>query len=404
MASSNSTTLKTPVLRTISVESGNDFLDDVTAHCINHYTDVVRTFVRGLLPLEVIEFATAGRAGEMLARRAGSYRLPNGSVSTVDQCAREYRAELLADIIANDATLAEVPPEARRERAILILFPESERVSREKFRANYSRQCTALLQLIMLLWPSSDVRVRMQQEDELIEAMDRNDLIRFVKAFNKFCLTSSGNKQINAERAEFTLENTRMSGLDLPKYVKAFKKAAFNVKSAGSLFDEYRIVSTFVRNLNHSADVFEGWYTDFLNKHKSTHVLSSQNLEFAIKYVEDHFTEVILPESERKKKASTTLASVKAVEQLLSSGGKGRGNNNNNKSLTMPYTVLATLLGKRPTATAPVTKVAKQKVEKAQEVKVEKPKSAAKVKKPCFKFASADGCTYGDKCRFSHTA
>jgi hypothetical protein len=75
----------------------------------------------------------------------------------------------------------------------------------------------------------------------------------------------------------------------------------------------------------------------------------------------------------------------------------------------MPYTVLAALLKKRPSEAAPSGKVIKNKVEKPLDNNVEKASSTpgkveSYIKKPCFKFATDEGCSYGDNCRFDHTA
>ena len=57
----------------------------------------------------------------------------------------------------------------------------------------------------------------------------------YVRAFNKFCLNSSGNKQFNKQNAEKTLEKIRMKGIDLSTYNKDFVKAAENLKAVESL-------------------------------------------------------------------------------------------------------------------------------------------------------------------------
>lgn len=272
----------------------------------------------------------------------------------------------------------------------------------------------------MLLWPTKDIQRRLPLDSDIEAAFENGDLIRWVIAFNSFCLNSSGNKLVNAERAEATLNSTKMIGLDLPKYTKLFCTAANNVKASGSLYDEKRIVATFVRNLNHSEGVFQNWYTNFLDRHHHTFIMSDKDLNFAISYAEDHMKSVILPEAERKKSEGLSLSSMKAVEEQLSRNrGKG-GSSKERGPVTIPYTVLATIFnaGKRKANAADTSVVNPNKKIKAGNKSGGAAKEVAKevvkkednqdvkqgVKKPCFAFASEAGCKFGDRCRFSHKA
>jgi hypothetical protein len=75
----------------------------------------------------------------------------------------------------------------------------------------------------------------MESDEELEKAFKTLDIIAWIRAFNKFCLNSSGNKQLNREKAEKTLEKLKMRGMDLSSYVKDFVKAAENLKAVESL-------------------------------------------------------------------------------------------------------------------------------------------------------------------------
>ena len=416
---SSSEASKTPFLKTISVEAGTEFLDKVTEFCIREHSELVTIFAGGKLPICMLEFASQGLSGSILARRAG-YKNSSGKISTSHQTAAEYRAELIAAIISKDPALSKASPSVAQAGAIAILFPENEKISREKARYSLQKGITSLLQYLMLLWPSKDIQRRLLLDSDIEAAFESGDLIRWVIGFNSFCLNSSGNKLLNAERAEATLNSTKMLGFDLPKYTKLFQTAANNVHASGSLYDEKRIVATFVRNLNHAEGIFQNWYTNFLDRHHHTFIMADKDLNFAISYAEDHMKSVILPEFERKKSEGITFSSLKAVEEQLSrSKGKG-GSFKQQGSVTLPYTVLSTIFnaGKRKpnaadaTAANPTKKIktGNKSGEAAKEVAKEVVKKEGNqdgkqpVKKPCFAFASESGCKYGDRCRFSHNA
>jgi hypothetical protein len=414
---SSSETTKTPFLKTISVEAGTEFLDKVTEFCIREHSELVTILAGGKLPICMLEFASQGLSGSILARRAG-YKNSSGKITTSHQTAAEYRAELIAAIISKDPALSKASPSVAQAGAIAILFPENEKTSREKARYSLQKGITSLLQYMMLLWPSKDIQRRLLLDSDIEAAYESGDLIRWVIGFNSFCLNSSGNKLLNAERAEATLNSTKMIGLDLPKYTKLFQTAANNVHASGSLYDEKRIVATFVRNLNHSEGVFQNWYTNFLDRHHHTFVMTDKDLNFAISYAEDHMKSVILPEVERKKSEGLNLSSIKAVEEQLSRNRRKGGSSQERGPVTLPYTVLATIFkaGKRKDNSADVTaanptkkiKNGNKSGDTAKEVVKEVIKKEGnqdvKIKKPCFAFASKSGCRFGEGCRFSHTA
>jgi hypothetical protein len=148
--------------------------------------------------------------------------------------------------------------------------------------------------------------------------------------------------------------------------------------------------------------------------------LASNNLEYAIRYAEDYMTAVIRPESERKKVEGVTFSSVKAVEAQLGklnrSGSKGVSSKG---PVTIPFQVLATILQKSNKRKANAADTAsinnnnkkynnnKDGDDSKDVITIAKVpgKVAGKGKKlPCFAFATSDGCKFGDRCRFSHTA
>ena len=82
----------------------------------------------------MMEFHPTGAKGSNIGRKAGSYSRA-GSVITIDQSVLEYREELISITIANDKPLSTATPAIARTGALLLLYPEAAKVSREKFRA-----------------------------------------------------------------------------------------------------------------------------------------------------------------------------------------------------------------------------------------------------------------------------
>jgi hypothetical protein len=399
--------LQRPELKTVGVEAGQLFLDKAIEYCIERYPELVSMLSVGIVPTVMLE-ATHGVRGSNIGRKTGSYRNADNSVATTDQTVLQFRDSLIASIIAADVPLSQASAATAHAGALAVLFPEGGKTTREKLRSSIESDTRAVMQMLTSLWPTEDIRLRMKNDDDLSAAFDRSDLIAWVRAFNKFCLNSSGNKFINAERAEKTLEACKMQGLDLPKYIKTFVKAAENVVTAGSNFNEYRIVSTFVRNLNQSEGVFKDFYADFLNKHKPTHALASKNLTFAVTYVQDHFQEVIQPEAARKKSESILINSTKEVESQLKQRGSAKGG-----SATVAFSVLATLLNDKrkaiDTAEAQRKKAAREaagsKDKAAKEAagsKATKTDEVSVSKSRCWRWAKDSTCSFGDKCKFTH--
>ena len=399
-----------PELKTVGVEAGQDFIEKAIEYCIGAYPSIVTAFAKGVIPVEMLE-VTHDVRGSAIGRRAGSYRTADGTIANEDQTVSQFRNDLISSTIAGDVALKQASAVVAHAGALAKLFPEEGKATREKVRSAYVRETLSFLHHLNLLWPAQDVRLRMTEDVDLSAAYDSKDLIGWAKAFERFCINSSGNKQMNAQRAEATMLATKMVGLDLPKYVKAFRKAADNVLTAGSNFDTYRIVSTFICNLNHSENVFKDFYSEFLNKHKPTHSLSTGTLANAIKYVEDHYREVILPEAARKTAESVHIRSTRDIEIQLRKRGTASGGGG---VATVPFTVLATLLSKRKadieTGKKTVNKKAAANTDKVEAAKPSKDKAesvksrVASKDKPCYLFASDGKCKFGDSCRYSHTA
>ena len=416
-----------PEFLIISVEAGQSFMRQVVDYCIERFPDLVDMVHKGRMPLAMLEYPPVGKKGLTIGRKAGSY-LKVGILATVDQTVTEYREDIIAETIAGDLPLSTTDANTARTGALAILFPEADKVSRQKFRAHMEANTRALLQLLSMSWPSMDIQTRLAVDVALNEAYERQDLIEWVRSFNKFCLNSSGNKQLNKQNAEKALETIKMKGVDLPVYVKDFVKAAENLKAVESLWDDLRIVSTFIKGLNQSETVFNNIHRKFSDKNEAVYKLQKEKLSVAVTWVEDHFKEVIVPHIAEKKQEMQTLSTAKDVHQKVSQFTKrgGSSNHSNSDIAKVPITVLATLvsdnakllLEKRRSeeqlaaankrAKTDASKLSKAKVDQAKpnSADVDKAKSKVTFKSTakCHKHASQEGCSYGDRCKFSHTA
>lgn len=435
--SSSSSSVR-PEFKVISVADGQEFMRQVVEFSIDRYPDLVEMLNRGVVPMEMLELPMNSLRGSNIGRKAGAYI--GGKVRLVeDQSASQYREIIIAETIAADVALAAANQATAHTGALAILFPESGKVTREKFRAKVDRESRALLQMLTMSWPSIDIRTRMESDGDLDEAFKKLDLIAWVKAFNKFCLNSSGNKQLSRENAEKTLESIKMKGIDLSTYVRDFVKAADNLATVGSSWNDLRIVTLFIKNLNQSESVFNNAHRKFSDKHESIYVLQANKLSFAVTWIEDYFKEVIAPYIAEKKQDIVTLATAKDVHQKVNQYTKRGGSSNSSSSdiAKVPVVVLATLVSDKRKSEEQLASVNKkfkelsntnsklraeakgnQKADnakpkgvsfnedKSSETKppINKAKDSSKSTAKCWKFASPEGCTRGTACRFLHSA
>jgi hypothetical protein len=406
-----------PEFQVISVEAGQQFIVDVLEHCISRYPDLVEMFHKGVIPQELIELPLSVSKASNLGRKNGSY-YKNGARATIDQTAAEYREQLILETIAADPALSKATPATAHIGALAVLFPESGRVTREKIRSKIDRDTRALLQLMSMSWPSVDIRTRMENDSELDDAYKRLDLIAWVRAFNKFCLNSSGNKQLNTVNAEKNLERIKMRGLDLPAYVKDFVKAADNLKAVESLWSDLRIVTLFVKNLNQAESVFNNIYRKFSDKHEPSFIMQAHKLSFAVIWIEDHFKTVIAPHVAEKRQEMTNLNTAKDIFQKVSQSSK-KGHKESSEFVRVPMAVLATFIAEKRKADTDLAAATKRIKDATDKKDTAIKKNAANnsnkkdttikdpFKKPsakCFKHGTPTGCSYGDACRFSHLA
>jgi len=415
-SSSSSYSIPRPELKDISVSAGQEFMRQVIEFCITNYPDLVEILHLGKVPIDVLEISPSIKFGACIGRKAGSYKT-NGVIATVDQPIHLYREELIAEAISEaQARDNKIALSSVRSMALENLFPESDKVSRQKFRSRLASNTKALFQLMLMSWPSIDIQNRLMADNDILAAYTSQDLIAFKRAFNKFCLNASGSAEVSIVNAEKTIINIKMKGLDLPGYVIEYNRAAENLRAVGSLWSELRIVSNFIKNLNQDRNVFGSLSRDFSNKHHAAFAMQEMPLSGAIRWVEDYFKDVIMPEIAVKKEELLSLMSVKDVSKQLQQFSRRSSGGSKSAELTkVPMHVLATIMETKRKAEEELDKERKKHKPQpnGQPIK-DKPKSGVagtvpqgadpKLKVKCRLFTKPEGCKYGSKCKFSHEA
>lgn len=399
----------TPRFNSISPSNGQAYISSARKYCLQTLSEVVSTFCRGTLPIEMLEHPLPYNKRNMLGRKAFKYTNTTGTIMTVDQTVSAWRTELINKTKTENENCTD-------EEALELLFPASSKRAREAKRQSFATQTLQLMHNLNLLWPAEAMILEMDKNQGIQDATDSQDLIAWENAFTAFCLDNCGNADMNVRQAEETLDSTFMKGHDLSAYVKAFRIAFNNVRQCNSSYTERRIVELFIRNLNQSEDAFYRFSRKILDSSDSLYALASQPLESAITHVETYYKSVIVPElaaSKRKKAGSdrNTITSVEELEKLKTQSNKN--------PVTISHAVLATLLKKRKPsdreeierkkAKATAEAKAKAKAEaiakaKSEEKDKEKDDPESKKEKKCFRFNTKNGCHFGDSCKYSHSA
>ena len=404
-----------PRYSTISPSSGQAYLTTARRYCLENLSEVVSTFCRGTLPIEMLEVPLSFDKINMLGRKAFKYHDANGQLMTKDQTVVEWRTQVIKETrVANgNCTQAE---------ALELLFPASGKKARETKRQLFASQALQLMHNLNLLWPSEAIILEMEKNLAIRSASNCQDLIAWENAFTSFCLDNCGNPDMNVRAAEDTLESTFMKGHDLNAYVRTFRVGYNNVRQCKSTFTERRIVELFIRNLNQSQDAFFSFSRRILDKSDPLYALVAQPLESAITYVENFFKSVIVPEMASAKRIAGQSASVKSVKDLKNLLDSQSTTGSTHGPVSVPYPVLAAMLksaqnkynnnpmndgskeskkrklpfdkgkeDKNPAANTDAT------ADKVVAPEAKKPKA----KKTCYNFPKGT-CEHGDKCRFSH--
>ena len=413
---------KTPRFNVISRITGQGLVKAVLASCFSTAPLIVPIF-GGTLPRDMLEFPMPIHKETMIARRGGTYKDRKGKAIMDNQTVDSYRRQLISEVIVDDFSDSETEDNIEAEielnrRKIEKLFPEASKKSREMSRSNIEIQTQTVLQKMMQLYPSEEIALQMSQNEELQAAMSCNDLIAWLIAFEKFCLSNEGNKASNIAAAEDILKKCKMKGLETMDYIKRFKQAAADARTTGSIMDEESVVVLFFNNLNHSEDAFFRYHYKILNPDDSIYKLRGKPLQVSLDHATAFHNVTILTmqatarasEDKGKNNNNNTVKSVDELERLLkqSVGGGSGGSKHNN--VTVSHKVLATYMKRK---SADLEESDKPTFEKKTKAKVGEAKSedaAAKAEekkklnktKDCHRFKTESGCKFGDKCFFKH--
>ena len=139
----NPTTL--PRFTAISPAAGQAFLSAARRCCLQSYSEVVTTFCRGILPIEILEKPLSYDKRSMLGRKSGKYHDSEGNFVTVDQSVIDWRNQLISETRSENGDCSE-------EAALELLFPVSGKKSREHKRQLFASQSLQLLHNLNLLW------------------------------------------------------------------------------------------------------------------------------------------------------------------------------------------------------------------------------------------------------------
>lgn len=412
-----------PKYSSISPSSGQAYLTAARRYCLESLSEVVSTFCRGTLPLEMLEIPLALDKKTMLGRKSGKYHDAQGNLMSVDQSVSSWRSQLITEARRDNGQCSE-------KVALELLFPLSGKKARENKRQLFAAQSLTLLNNLNLLWPSEAMVLEMEKCKGLVDATNCQDLIAWENAFTKFCLDNCGNADMNVRAAEDALDSTYMKGMDLSGYIKSFRIAYNNARQCQSTYTDKRIVELFIRNLNQSSEAFFGFSRKILDSSDPLYALVTQPLEAAITYIENFHKTVIVPELAAAKRstiqASTAIKNVKDLKHLMdvhSASGSSQGpvsvpypilaamiksatNNNNNNNFTKMNNnnkdsrkrKLEPNKDEDRKRDAVVNTTAGSNKSETSTSTLGKPK----VKRICFNFSKHGNCDYGDNCHFSH--
>ena len=422
-----------PKFNSISPSAGQSYLTYARKYCLQTLSEVVSTFCKGVVPIEMLEIPLSYDKRNMLGRKAGKYTDEDGTIMTVDQSVADWRKQLIAKTREENKNCSEM-------QALSLLFPLANKRARETKRQLFASQSLQLMHNLNLLWPGDAMILEMEKNRAIQDASDALDLIAWEKAFTAFCLDNCGNADMNVRAAEDTLDSTVMRGHDLSGYVKAFRIAYNNVRQCNSSYTEKRVVELFIRNLNQSSDAFFRFSQKILDRSDSLHSLASQPLELSITHVENYYKSVIVPELAAAKRNHVTstnvVKSVKELKHLMNSSS-----DSNSGPISVPMPVLAMMFNKNNNNNANFNATQgnnnnKRKVEVEKdsdrkkfknnkkkseadataktEVKTETPINTSIAnssdpkkktdKRICYNFQKEGECKFGENCHFRHSA
>ena len=86
----------TPKFNSISPASGQSYLASARKYCLQTLSEVVSTFCKGVLPIELLEIPLPYDKRNMLGRKGGRYADEDGSLMTADQTVADWRKQLIS--------------------------------------------------------------------------------------------------------------------------------------------------------------------------------------------------------------------------------------------------------------------------------------------------------------------
>ena len=459
----------TPYLNEISATHMERYIESVHQFALSskeHAT--VASWIRGRIPIVMLEHELPRTKERLLGLQAKHHILPDGLVSPVSLTAGEVRAKLIkttmdenrmrrlakdtnselgvsskesesnssgskkdtvvgrakdsgakiggssmdAEIGAKgskaepDSPSTVTDDQKLKEEALRDLFPDNAKTSRESERSKLEISASTLLSKMVYVWPSKDIRTKMQASKALVEAFENTDVIRFIEELKVFALSGTGNSETNREVAEAHLSNLKMKPGKALDYFKDYTEAVEHIRVCNSTFTEHKVVDLFFRHLDQSS--FPGWYIKFLTHDDVMYTFQKRTFEeakdYALRY---HDTVIRMSETVYNKNSGENMKTgpIKSVNQLKSAlAGTGTAKT----PIAVDPVVLATLVQqaseatkKRKAGEKPGDKTgAKDEGEVAKKIKAE---NIAAEKKICWKFRDTGKCEYGSNCHFAHT-
>jgi len=369
---SSSSSRAEPIFQEVSPSSGQAYLKAIRVIVIQDYACLL-SLMQGTMPTEMLEFVETVYP-DKLGRRAGTFRDMEGNPSVVNQSMNQYRESLILDRINEGVD---------RAGAIELLFPENQKQARERTRQSINSSLQSLFGKIAYLWPRDDIQTLMQADAGLVKADLESDLLRWYQAFLKFCLTSSGNSEVNIKQAESKISNLRMKHDGYLEYAEAFKLASENLKMCKSTFTEERIVALYFENLDQSQDRFFRWHKDFLTVFHPLNSYRVRTLAEAMTLTQQHYDQVI---------RATARSDIRTEKQPK----------HDQASQPTALAMVTTPSGKKRKSESPAkaSKTSKVKSDNSNKTSGVAPNGAT-TSTVCNRYSSGT-CTFGAKCRFLH--
>ena len=462
-----------PFLNEISAIAIERYIEAVHHYSLTHHA-LTSPWIRGRIPIVLLEHELPRTQEKLLGRMAKHHTREDGSTSTVNLTAAEVRTLMIDEVVAenvrrrrlakdtnseigvssmesestssggkkdagvglakdskgkiggssmdavqtlggskaeSDVPSTETKEKELKEEALRDLFPHNAKKSRETERSNLWKEAATLLGKMFYFWPSRDIQTKMSATPALVEALEDNDVIRFIYELRIFSLTGSGNPEANRATAEEHLTSLVMKPGRALEYFKAFTEAVEHIRVCKSSFSEFKVVDLFFRNIDQIS--FPNWYVKFLTEDDPMYRFQKLKFEEAKEHALKYHNAVIRvndrsPTAGKDKdksgdsKKPNSVRSINHLRSALAVGGANKG------PIPVDPVVLATLLTrataqnkKRRLSNEDDTKkgIKDEPVEKKKKLDETKPEE----KNICFQFRDEGKCKFGTSCYFAHT-